>query len=426
MSDNSDYNPIGWVSTKLGNIIQLEYGKGLTEKSRDTNGGIPVYGSNGIVGYHSKALVNGPCIIVGRKGAAGRIHLSNSDCWPIDTTYFIHTSNELDIHFIYYLLDHLKLNTLDKSTAIPGLNRDDAYSMSILLPPLAEQQRIVSKIEELFTQLDVGVEALKKAKEQLKKYQLSVLKIAFEYEDKKWEVSCIGDTCEIISGYAFKSEDFCENGIPVIKIANIGYGEYISEKNEYLPQEFKERYKKFVVKPDTILLALTRPITNNTVKVCRYPPLEKHGLLNQRVAMVFPKIEIDDEYLYCYMQSPVFKTQVEKSTSETLQPNLSPIQLTKLVIPLPPLKEQLDTVQEIERQLSIIKMLELYIDTNISHAKTLRQSILNQAFSGTLVPQDPNDEPAEKLLERIRAERNHAGDSQGGKAKKGAKQATLA
>jgi len=172
--------PRSWVWTTIGDIVTFEYGKALRKDRRDSDGSIPVYGSNGIVGYHSIPLTNAACLIVGRKGAAGNVHISKVPCWPIDTTYYIASPSGVSLFFLYFLLSTLNLNSLDKSTAIPGLNRNDAYILNIPLPPLPEQHRIVTKIEELFTQLDAGVGALTKAKAQLKRYRQSVLKSACE------------------------------------------------------------------------------------------------------------------------------------------------------------------------------------------------------------------------------------------------------
>ena len=172
--------PKGWAFTRLGDVLEFEYGKGLRKDRRNANGNVPVYGSNGIVGYHSFPLTNRASLIVGRKGAIGEVHLSEVPSWPIDTTYYVYPPNGIDIYYVYYLMKTLNLPSLDKSTAIPGLNRDDAYAIIIPLSPPPEQHRIVAKIEELFTRLDAGVEALGKVKLQLKRYRQAVLKSAFE------------------------------------------------------------------------------------------------------------------------------------------------------------------------------------------------------------------------------------------------------
>ena len=172
--------PTGWDRAKFGEIYELAYGKSLTKAARNTDGDFPVYGSNGIVGHHNTFLVEGPVLVVGRKGAAGAVSFSAKPCWPIDTTYYIRHSEHIDIRFSFYLLTSLRLNQFDRSTAIPGLNRDDAYDLVVDLSPLSEQRRIVAKIEELFSELDKGIESLKTARAKLNIYRHAVLKHAFE------------------------------------------------------------------------------------------------------------------------------------------------------------------------------------------------------------------------------------------------------
>src|SRR5690349_6072817 len=126
-----------WAPTTLGEILPLQYGKGLPEKERKA-GSVPVYGSSGVVGHHHEALTSGPAIIVGRKGNVGQPHLSNVPSWPIDTVYFHEAATDTDLRFFLYLLQHKALRRLDKSTAVPGLSRDDYDVVPVELPPEAE------------------------------------------------------------------------------------------------------------------------------------------------------------------------------------------------------------------------------------------------------------------------------------------------
>ena len=115
--------PIGWISTRLGDLYDFEYGKSLTKESRTVEGKYPVYGSSGIVGKHDRFIIEGPAIIVGRKGAAGSVSYSVEHCWPIDTTYFVRGNNNFFLKFSYYLFKSLNLAKLEASTAIPGLKK---------------------------------------------------------------------------------------------------------------------------------------------------------------------------------------------------------------------------------------------------------------------------------------------------------------
>ncbi|WIO73869.1 restriction endonuclease subunit S [Porticoccaceae bacterium LTM1] len=179
--------PNNWQEISLGDLIKLEYGKSLTVKDRVETGEISVFGSSGNVGRHDQPLVTEQCLIVGRKGNVGHIFISHKPCWPIDTVYYVIPPKGLDIKYLYYQLGHLDLGRLDKSTAIPGLNRNDAYKVAFKLAPLDQQKRIVAKIEELFSHIDAGIEALNKAKQLLKQYRQSVLKAAVTGElTKEW------------------------------------------------------------------------------------------------------------------------------------------------------------------------------------------------------------------------------------------------
>ena len=146
--------PEGWKHLYLGDVIDLEYGKSLPHKDREESGDVPVYGSNGVVGQHDVALVNGPCIVVGRKGSAGAVTLAGTSCWPIDTAYFVRPYGGMSLKYTSLMLLAARLEELDRATAIPGLNREEAYLRETLLPPLAEQHRIVAKVDELMGLID--------------------------------------------------------------------------------------------------------------------------------------------------------------------------------------------------------------------------------------------------------------------------------
>lgn len=340
------------------------------------------------------------------------------------------------------------------------------------IPPTNEQHRIVAKIEELFSELDKGIENLKTARAQLKVYRQALLKHAFEgkltaqwrakNQDKletadallkriqqeraqryqqqlaDWEAAGkqgskpktpkplppltaeeqaelpelpegwgwvrLASIVSVLSGYAFKSSDFVSAGVPVVKIANVGYSEFVDKDQEFLDSSFLQNHKDFRIAPDDFLLALTRPITNNRTKVCRYPKDAPLALLNQRVSAM-KDVETNPNYLYSYFCTLLFKESIRSKFSETLQPNLSPKDLESCPIPICALAEQAQIFCEIESRLSEVDQLDQTIITSLQQAEALRQSILKKAFSGKLVPQDPHDEPASELLARIKTER---------------------
>lgn len=169
--------PAGWTRTLLGSISKVRYGKGLPKKSRVASGSIPVYGSAGIVGFHDTALVQGPTIIVGRKGNAGEAFLSEGPSWPIDTTYFLHPPPEIIPRLLQYQLNEMELG--QSSTTIPSLRRPDLEAAVITIAPIAEQRRIIAAIEIQFAHLDAAEESLQRAERNVIKLRASILREAF-------------------------------------------------------------------------------------------------------------------------------------------------------------------------------------------------------------------------------------------------------
>ena len=158
-----------WQEKVLGDLITLLYGAGLPESSR-SGSGFPVYGSSGIVGQHTDYLVNGPGIVVGRKGTVGAVAWSEGPFWPIDTAYYVNTKCEVEIRWCYWLLQSIGLDRLDSSTGVPGLNRNDAYIIKVKIPPLPEQRRIaeiLDTIDEAIQKTEALISKLKAMKQGL-------------------------------------------------------------------------------------------------------------------------------------------------------------------------------------------------------------------------------------------------------------------
>lgn len=124
--------PEGWEKKRISEYLSLAYGKSLPAGKRH-QGGVPVYGSGGITGFHSEALVNGPVAIVGRKGTVGSLYWEDRPCFPIDTVFYVQPTAPLP--FCYYLLESLPLRNMNTDAAVPGLNRENVYRLEVAAPP---------------------------------------------------------------------------------------------------------------------------------------------------------------------------------------------------------------------------------------------------------------------------------------------------
>ncbi|HDY8041456.1 TPA: restriction endonuclease subunit S [Vibrio vulnificus] len=202
---------------------------------------------------------------------------------------------------------------------------------------------------------------------------------------KGWFNSELCDVAEVVSGNAFKSKDFVENGIPVVKISNVQSGEYIEKNQEYLPESFNNKdNSRFIVTYNDLLIALTRPIVSNKLKVCTYPNKSQVGLLNQRVARLDVNEGFSKRFLHYYLSSKEFRESVQASMSETLQPNLSPKSLSKINIACPPLAEQQRIVDKLDEVLAQVDTIKARLDGIPALLKRFRQSVLASAVSGKL------------------------------------------
>ena len=450
--------PFSWASAKLGEILPLKYGKGLVKAARVTAGTLPVYGSSGVVGFHTEPLVRGPSLIVGRKGSVGTVYLSNGPCWPIDTTYYIEDSRSTNLAFFHYLLGFLDLGNLDRSTAIPGLSRSDYNEIEVSVPPLPEQHRIVAEIEKQLTRLDASVAALERVRANLKRYRASLLKTACEgrlapteaelaktqnrdYEPagrllerilaerrarwqsqpkrrRKYKEPTPPDTStlpELPEGWVWtkfpqlgelnrgKSKHRPRNDprllggpYPFLQTGDIKHSQGLVTRHSQTYTDFG--------------LAQSRLWPSGTLCITIAANIAETGILSYPacfpdsvVGFVCDDNPVITKFLEFFVRME--RDNLERFAPSTAQKNINLRVLSELALPLPPLAEQHRIVAEVERRLSVIQQTESTVEASLKRAGRLRQSILKQAFSGKLVPQDPADEPASALLARIRAER---------------------
>lgn len=146
----SDGVPEGWCLIPLGSIATLSYGKALKAGDRK-DGDVPVYGSSGIVGAHNQALVPAGAIVVGRKGNVGSLYLSQVPCYPIDTVFYIAPEQ---VSLWLFLALH-QLNFISSDAAVPGLNRNYAHALPLLLPTDAVRDSFQQVVAPMYEQINL-------------------------------------------------------------------------------------------------------------------------------------------------------------------------------------------------------------------------------------------------------------------------------
>lgn len=315
----------------------------------------------------------------------------------------------VDKLYFYYLQSNefFNLFNANKVGLIGGVSVNNLKQIAVPLAPLEEQKRIEEIIEKQFAKLDEARDLIQKSLDSFADRKSAILHKAFTgniFNHKvRMDFKRLDEISEIISGFAFDSNDFSSNNqLGCVKITNVGVGEFYPEYNgELLPLEYLQRYGKFVVRKGDILIALTRSFINAGLKVCLYES-EKPALLNQRVASIRGT---NNKYLYYYLQSTEVLEYVKQHSKITNQPNLSIKDLKGMIIPVPSIKEQeeivriLDSIFEKEdKSRELIDMLDK-IDE-------MKKSILARAFRGQLGTSNPTDEPATDLLRKILEQSN--------------------
>lgn len=373
---------MSWPMVKLGDLVRAHYGKALKKENRKEHGQFGVFGSSGNIGFHDDYVVDYPTLIVGRKGSVGHIVWAPDGGWVIDTAYFLQINEpaQLDLRYLFYALKRANLASKTITTSIPGLNRDDFYDSEIPLPPLAEQKRIAAILDK--------ADAIRRKRQQAIQLADDFLRAAFlemfgdpVTNPKGWEVKPLGSFCTLQGGYAFKSDEFSDEGIPLLKIANVHFEDAIWDDISYLPEEKLTEKSNFALECGDLVMAMTRPVIQslNSVKVIEIKESDIPSLLNQRVGRFKGYTNVlNKNFLKYFLYSDYFKTEVEKLCSVALQPNVSSKQIESIKCCVPNLHVQEEFSRTVEIVSRMLSKLHSFSKNNMLEA------LSQKAFSGQL------------------------------------------
>lgn len=333
--------------------------------------------------------------------------------------------------FLFNYLFHKKQNLIEQGTggAQPNISQTILKKLMVPIVPLPEQRTIVSKIEQLFSELDNGIANLKSAKEKLEVYRQAVLKKAFEGElTKEWRLlQDLPIAAEPIPIYV-KNEDR-KNELPKewkwVKLGNV----LLQSKEKYKPETIQKQFYiglehilkdkgelsnnvceeiiktvKNKFKKGQILYGKLRPYLNKAYLA------KESGVCSTDILVFDLSKNILAEFAINYILSRRFVNDMSENTSGVNLPRVSTKYINNYLLPLPPFYEQKQIVKEIESRLTVCDKLDESINVSLEKSEALRQSILKKAFSGELLTekeleaskQEADWEPAEKLLKRIK------------------------
>lgn len=423
----------------------------------------PYYGATGQVGFIDDYLLDGEFVLLGEDGAPFLDSFKNKSYIVKGKVWVNNHAHVLKSYFDNQYLNHY-LNIVSYREFVSGttrlkLNQSAMKEIPVPLAPLNEQKRILAKLEQLLTDLDKGIEYLETTKKQLKVYRQAVLKWAFEGKlTAEWRrVNTVIDSQVIFEAITKDRNDYYSKmkkkskplktftkealeelpeepfGWQWIKIDSVSefaphsikagpFGSSL-KKESYVSEGYKiygqeqviagdaffgdyfinaQKYNSLIsckVKPFDILISLVGTIG----KVLILPENCKEGIINPRLVKIsLNQKYYNPKYFKYYFESAflktLYKSEAHGATMDVL--NLGMIQ--ELPFPLCSINEQTEVIREIESRLSVCDKIEENIESCLQESEALRLSIIKKAFEGKLVQQDPKDEPADKLLERIR------------------------
>ncbi|MDT0651240.1 restriction endonuclease subunit S [Autumnicola edwardsiae] len=273
------------------------------------------------------------------------------------------------------------LKTIATGSKVYGISKSNTQKFKIVLPTLPEQQKIAS-ILNTWDKAIAAQEKLIAQKQELKKglmQQLLTGKKRFAGFSEEWEVKTMNDIVKYIGGEAFKSISQVEKGVKWLKIANVGIGSIKWDGNTtFLPSSFIEINPKYVLNEGDIVMALTRPILNNKLKIAAFNKKDGVALLNQRVAKLVSKNKNDLKFIYYLHQMPYFIYSMNAMMAGTDPPNISLKDLSKARVKTPSFDEQKMIV-------SIIESFDFEINCLVSVKEQIfnqQQGLMQQLLTG--------------------------------------------
>lgn len=461
--------PATWTACRFDAVAKVISGKNQKEVE-SSSGAFPIYGSGGSFGRATTYLCEAGTTVIGRKGTINSPIFVNERFWNVDTAFGLYPidCDVLGPRLLYYFCRSFNFKALDKSTTIPSLAKRDIEAITIPLPPLPEQKRIVAKIEELFSEMEAGDESLRLARRQLGVYRQSLLKQAFagqltakwrtqnraqlespvallaridserltRYESqlasrsgaksKKIKPSALKPfpAAELVGNFALPADwlvvsygDLCSlirNGISQKPSGDTGHK--IARISAVRPMVFDYGDYRFLdcddeFAADYTLVAGDLIFTRYNgarrfVGVCAQFKGREPRLYPDKLIRTRPDLPtLDPRYLEIALNCGLSRAWLETKIRTTAgQSGVSGGDVKAMPVPLCSLPEQQEIVRLLDAQFEVIERNEREIDGALRQSEALRQSILKKAFTGRLVPQVATDEPATELLARLRAE----------------------
>lgn len=425
--------PVGWVRVALGEVCETTSGGTPTRGRYDYYNGSILWVKSGELNYNiitqteekisekglqnssAKLLPQGTLLIALYGATVGRLAILGVEAATNQAVCAILVPPSINHKYLYHFLFSSKETLLQQRTggAQPNISQAIVNNLPIPLPPLAEQNRIVARLEMLLKELNETEAALQQAKSQAEEYRQAVLRDAFEGRltnevmqesefPKEWKQVTVSEVSTKIQ-YGFTARAKNENtGIKILRITDIQNGEVNWDEVPYTDIEaiLKEEY---LLREDDILFARSGNTVGKTFLVEGIIPAAVFASYLIRI-VTDPRL-ISAKYLFYYFQTEEYWSKIRGGQTGVSQPNFNGKKLSDIELLLPPIEEQHLIVKRIEDIFLKTSQIHSEIKASLEKTQSLRQTLFKDAFAGKLVSQYSSDEPATQLLERIKLEK---------------------
>lgn len=332
---------------------------------------------------YDEYLEDKPSLVFGTGGKASCHFVAEPFAYSTDCAVAQAKSDNTYLKFYYYYLRKDRLGDLQETFTGSGLQHTSKKKIDkILVPSIAtdEQKRIVARIEEMFSQLDAGVDTLKKTKAQLAVYRQAVLKEAFS-QVSNYGSERIKTLCQNIVDCPHSTPKWAKDGCLCLRTTNFKRGILdLSEKNYVTKETFDTRNARLVPLPGDVLYSREGAILGIACII----PEDTYVCLGQRMMLLRPSKKLNNRYLMHYLNSPTVTSFVTSITGGSASPHVNVADIKSFIIPCPEIRVQERIVMEIDSRMSVCDSIEQTVDITLQQAEAMRQSILKDAFEGRL------------------------------------------
>jgi type I restriction enzyme, S subunit len=373
-----------WETKKLGEIIQLEYGKPLADFERNPNGLYPAYGANGIKDRTDKFYKGEPSIIVGRKGSAGEVTLTEEKYWPLDVTFFVEFDRaKYELQYLYFLLLTLNLPNMAKGVK-PGINRNDVYDITVTTPDIEGQRRIVTLLDEAFADIATAKanaeKNLQNARELFTRISGSMLD---QYASTSQSITLedlVEPDCSLSYGIVQPGDEVPE-GLHIVRPVDMNTDVVMLEGLKRIDPSLANSYARTTLRGNDILLCVRG--TTGTVALA-HSELAGANVTRGIVPIRFSPEKISHQFGYYLLRSEPAQLQIQAKTYGTALQQINIRDLRQLTLPVPAPQDQEIIVQRLSALEEETKQLTAAYEKKLTALDDLKKSLLHQAFSGQL------------------------------------------